>query len=58
MPMNNNLLRAIKEVRKQIGNGDPNVFLQNFVEKNNVPQNILNQAQDQAKQIMQMLGYK
>lgn len=54
----NNIMQAIQQVKKQIGNGDPNTYLQNFIEQNRIPQNMLNEAQNQAKQLMEIMGIK
>lgn len=51
----NNVLQMINQVKKMIGNGDPNQFLQNYVQQMGIPQSALSQAQQEARQIVEIL---
>lgn len=51
----NNVLQMINQVKKMIGNGDPNEFLQNYVQQMGIPQSALSQAQQEARQIVEIL---
>lgn len=51
----NNILQAIQQVKKMIGSGDPNEFLQNYAQQMGIPQSALSQAQQEARQIVEML---
>lgn len=58
----NNLAGMMNQVMRQVGNGNPNDFLNAFVQNNRVPQNVLNEAQRRANsmlpQIQGVLGKK
>lgn len=54
----NNVLQMINQVKKMIGNGDPNQFLQNYVQQMGIPQSALSQAQQEARQIVDLISKK
>lgn len=58
MQRQNSIIQQALQIKKQIGNANPETFLQEFVEKNNISQSMLNAAQEQATQVMQLLGIK
>lgn len=48
MNQQTNIFGAVQQVMKQMGNMKPEDFLKSYVQSHNVPQNILNQAQEMA----------